>query len=544
MATQVVKMCVDSSALAKEQVELMDRHAGSARAAWNWALGIRNEWQRRIDADVLAQAEAILSDPVEAGALAHANDLAARAAAVAAGKSEADAEKAARASGKIWVTAARASARTRHGAESSVSAMSLDKLFSRAAGVAMAPRDPSKVVVPTAEWLTEFIEASEMSWAWWGDEDHGVNRFAVVSALRNLDASIKMYWEWMKKPVDQRPWTAKAKRFAAQGLVKKRRSDGRPDGWPKFKAMALTTPAFAIFNLPSDIDKFLPGGRRIKIPNVGTIRVHGGVTGLRTLIRGGGTPKSARFTHVGGRWYVTINVDVAAERSAPTTKRQRDAGAVGVDLGVTKHATFSDGSRPQPNARTGRQWKPRVDRAQHQLARTAEPEAQEIDGRLRKVRSVGRVRAQKHLAKVKHLEALDRQRVTHDLTKRLAVGYETIVIEDLNVAGMTAAPAPKPDPNEPGHYLPNGAAAKAGLNREILDVSFGEFRRQLEYKTRWYGSETIAVDPAYTSQTCNRCGHIAAGNRHGEDFLCLDCGHTADADVNAARNILARGLIK
>jgi putative transposase len=109
---------------------------------------------------------------------------------------------------------------------------------------------------------------------------------------------------------------------------------------------------------------------------------------------------------------------------------------------------------------------------------------------------------------------------------------------------MTAAPAPKPDVNEPGSYLPNGAAAKSGLNREILDVSFGEFRRQLEYKSQWYGSETITVNPAYTSQTCNSCGHVDAGNRHGEAFLCLDCGHTADADVNAALNILAKGLKK
>jgi putative transposase len=76
----------------------------------------------------------------------------------------------------------------------------------------------------------------------------------------------------------------------------------------------------------------------------------------------------------------------------------------------------------------------------------------------------------------------------------------------------------------------------------MLNVAFGEIRRQLEYKCRWYGSTLLAVNPAHTSQRCSQCGHMDAGNRTSQaTFRCLSCGHGANADINAARNILERG---
>jgi len=85
--------------------------------------------------------------------------------------------------------------------------------------------------------------------------------------------------------------------------------------------------------------------------------------------------------------------------------------------------------------------------------------------------------------------------------------------------------------------------AKAGLNRALLNVAFGEIRRQLEYKCRWYGSELVAVNPAYTSQRCSGCGHTEAGNRRSQAvFCCLACGHAENADQNAAKNILEAGI--
>jgi len=117
------------------------------------------------------------------------------------------------------------------------------------------------------------------------------------------------------------------------------------------------------------------------------------------------------------------------------------------------------------------------------------------------------------------------------------------VLEDLRVRNMTRRATPKPDPNQPGAYLPNRAAQKSGLNRAILDKGWGKFLLALHHQARYTGTRIILVPPAFTSQRCHRCGHTAKENRDSQAvFLCTKCGHTANADTNAARNILAAGL--
>ena len=91
-------------------------------------------------------------------------------------------------------------------------------------------------------------------------------------------------------------------------------------------------------------------------------------------------------------------------------------------------------------------------------------------------------------------------------------------------------------------FLGFGSRSKGGLNRAILNVAFGEIRRQLEYKCQWYGSTFVAVNPARTSQRCWNCGHTDARNRPSQAvFRCRSCGYGENADVNAAKNILERG---
>jgi putative transposase len=127
----------------------------------------------------------------------------------------------------------------------------------------------------------------------------------------------------------------------------------------------------------------------------------------------------------------------------------------------------------------------------------------------------------------------------------LVRGADVIAHEALLIANMVRAPKPRPDPAEPAVFLPNGARAKAGLNRSIHDAGWGVFLGVLAHKAEWAGRELIPVDPRDTSRACSSCGHVCAGNRLTQaEFRCVACGHAANADVNAARNIAHRaGLV-
>ena len=115
----------------------------------------------------------------------------------------------------------------------------------------------------------------------------------------------------------------------------------------------------------------------------------------------------------------------------------------------------------------------------------------------------------------------------HKASRVLADSASVIVVEDLAVAKMTRRARAK------------GVRQKAGLNRSILATGWGELRRMLEYKA----ARVVAVDPRNTSRTCHECAHVSKGNRLTQaDFRCLACSHTANADHNAALNILARGI--
>src|SRR5690606_14107926 len=126
-------------------------------------------------------------------------------------------------------------------------------------------------------------------------------------------------------------------------------------------------------------------------------------------------------------------------------------------------------------------------------------------------------------------------------TTELARTYDFIAVEDLRVRNMVRRPAPKPDEANSGAFLPNGARAKAALNRAILASVWGKFLTRLEHKMP--EGTVLRVDPKNTSRTCAACGHCAPRNRESQAVCeCQACGHAAHADTNAAVNILARGL--
>ena len=205
-----------------------------------------------------------------------------------------------------------------------------------------------------------------------------------------------------------------------------------------------------------------------------------------------------------GRWYVTFTLDGSAPEPPPETGR-----AVGVDLGVKDFAVTSDGEKitnPRHLARRAGN----LARYQRRLARC-------------QTGSANRARAAAKVARAHRKVRNAREDFLHRASTRLVRSADTIVIEDLNVAGM----------------IRNRRLAKA-----ISDCGWGEFRRQLEYKCERAGRELIVIDRWYpSSKTCSACGHLLAElNLSARHWTCPACRAQHDRDINAAKNILAAGL--
>ena len=148
-----------------------------------------------------------------------------------------------------------------------------------------------------------------------------------------------------------------------------------------------------------------------------------------------------------------------------------------------------------------------------------------------------RLRRRMKVSKITRHIADRRKANNHEITTDITRRFSTIVIEDLKVSNMTRSA--KGTVEEPGRNV----KAKSGLNRAILNVAPFQFRAQLEYKILSTGGEIISVDPKFTSQTCNVCGVVDAKSRKSQDkFKCTSCGYEENADINAARVILGRGL--
>jgi putative transposase len=256
-----------------------------------------------------------------------------------------------------------------------------------------------------------------------------------------------------------------------------------------------------------------PAAKRLHLMGIGGIRVR-----LHRPIRG--VPKAITVRREGRRWWVTIRcVDVPAE-PLPATGRQ-----VGIDLGVTVLLATSDGVLIT-NDRHAQHAARRLARAQQILA-------------TKQRGSQHRRRARERVAAAHRRVRNRRADTLHQLSRRLVNEYDLIVHEQLAISNLVRRPEPRPDGT--GGYAPNGAKAKAGLNRCIHDAGWGQLLSMINYKAESAGRTVIAVDPRNTSQTCTDCGHVSAGNRRGAVFECQACGHRAHADTNAAINILRAG---
>lgn len=224
--------------------------------------------------------------------------------------------------------------------------------------------------------------------------------------------------------------------------------------------------------------------------------------------------KSARITCRNNRWYVSFV-------TLPKPKKTTGQGVVGIDRGVAVTAMTSDGQKFQA---------PKEKKQQARYAKLQRVLDTKAKG------SANRKKILDKMADIRFKAGNQRKDWVEKTTTYLAEKYETVVLEDLKVKDMTKRAAPKKD--EQGNYVPNGQSAKSGLNKAIRGSSWGELRTRLSDKTT-----VILCPPAYTSQRCSECGHTESGNRKKQaEFVCLKCGHSENADLNAAKNIRNSGL--
>jgi putative transposase len=286
---------------------------------------------------------------------------------------------------------------------------------------------------------------------------------------------------------------------------------GEKPGFPRFKSQrrfdSVQWEDTSGWRLDTD-------SRRLHLVGIGAVKVR-----LHRDIEG--RPKAITVAREGRRWWVTLRcVDVPARPLAATGR------AVGIDLGVCAEVATSDG-RLVLEGRYGQRARDRLATAQRHLASKRK-------GSRQRERAVERVAAAHR--KIRN----QRKDLAHKMSRELVNSYDLIVHEDLKITNMVRRPQPRR--GDDGTYEPNGAAAKAGLNRSISDAGWGQLLRCIAYKAEHAGREVIAVDPRHTSQRCSRCGHVARENRLTQaQFRCQACGHEAHADVNAAMNILRAG---
>ncbi len=249
---------------------------------------------------------------------------------------------------------------------------------------------------------------------------------------------------------------------------------------------------------------------RIFLPKLGWMR-------YRNSRQVTGVVKNVTVSQSCGKWYISIQTE--SEVSTPV---HPSASMVGLDAGVAKLATLSDGTVFEPVNSFQKNQKT-LARLQRQLSR--------------RVKFSNNWQKQKRKIQRLHSRIANiRRDYLHKVTTTVSKNHAMIVIEDLKVSNMSKSAAGTV--SQPGRNV----RAKSGLNRSILDQGWYEMRRQLEYKQLWSGGQVLAVPPAYTSQRCACCGHTAKENRLSQSkFRCQVCGYTANADVNGARNILAAG---
>jgi putative transposase len=325
--------------------------------------------------------------------------------------------------------------------------------------------------------------------------------------------------EWNQAKAEVAPWWASCSKEAfntgLDGLARALRNwsasrsgrrAGRPVGFPRFRSRRRTTPSIRFTTGTIRVE---PDRKHVTLPRLGALKTHESTRKLaRRLEADTARILSATVRRQAGRWFVAFTCEVQCVQRSPT----RPNATVGVDVGIKQLAVLSDGelvANPRHLATATR----RLRRRSRALCRKSGPDRRTRQRPSRRWEQASRDLGRAH-ARIANL----RRDGLHKLTTRLASTYGTVVVEDLNVAGMLA----------------NRRLAKA-----ISDAGFGEIRRQLAYKTAWHGGRLEFADRFYpSSKTCSGCGAVKAKlPLSARTFACDACGCVLDRDVNAAINL-------
>lgn len=281
--------------------------------------------------------------------------------------------------------------------------------------------------------------------------------------------------------------------FRRQKAGQKTGSDKNPFGFPRPKKKFIND-SFRADNGPakSGVDAVSADGKKIKLPKIGWVR-------MAESVRFDGQIKSVVISRQADKWFAAISME-----TEDISHCRKAENSCGVDLGIKHLAILSDGSKIE-GAKSLKALLKKKKRLQRELNR-------------RENSSENRNKTKLKLAQLEARISDTRNDAHHKATTGIVLSNSTIALEDLNVKGMVK-----------NHKLA----------RDLSDQAFGEFRRQIEYKADWYGSRVAYVDRFFpSSKTCNACGCIKEDLKLSDRiFVCPGCGHRADRDINAAKNI-------
>lgn len=251
---------------------------------------------------------------------------------------------------------------------------------------------------------------------------------------------------------------------------------------------------------------------RIKLPKLGWLQLR-----EHNLQKLPGDIRNVTVSRRAGQWFAAVQYerDVAEPIEALVP-------AVGIDRGVAVFAALSDGTNIAAANHAKKALKA-LHRAQQKLSR-------------KKRGSANRRKAINRVARIHQRVANTRKDFLHKASTVIAKNHGMVVLEKLEVRNMVRSA--KGTVEKPGRNV----RQKSGLNRSILDQGWGQFGVLLRYKLAERGGRLIEVPAQYTSQTCSECGAVDAKSRLSQAlFVCTACGHSANADTNAAKEILRRG---